>query len=241
MVMAIKINERFLNLFTPAAKAKHADEVWSLVSNAYKDKGGLIGSGFHSKEDMINNVPFWKLHKKEGKIRAVHLYRDKVGRKTVAAASDSTPEGKVGLSKMMKDEFRLKRAYSEVSGRALSFLKHHVDIGSSVIHPNTVRDISGKNIRKPPPDDPHLSLHPELKDHFYQRKIGNEWHTKLMIGTPGNRIVREVAEALIEGSSFDDIFEGFEFEKKAFKIAQKHGISLDQARHMLAAAIGGGK
>lgn len=46
----------------------------------------------------------------------------------------------------------------------------------------------GDEVRRPPENDPELIRHPEYKEHFYQRRIGGEWHTKLMIGTPGKKI-----------------------------------------------------
>jgi hypothetical protein len=39
---------------------------------------------------------------------------------------------------------------------------------------------------------PEVLRHPELKDHFYQRKIGNagdnDWYTKIAMGSPGHII-----------------------------------------------------
>ena len=47
---------------------------------------------------------------------------------------------------------------------------------------------SSDEIRRPPENDPEIQRHPEYKDHFYQRKIGGTWHTKLMIGKPGMKL-----------------------------------------------------
>ena len=43
-------------------------------------------------------------------------------------------------------------------------------------------------IRHAPDDDPEVTRHPEFKNHFYQRKIGDHWHTKVMLGKAGNPI-----------------------------------------------------
>lgn len=43
-------------------------------------------------------------------------------------------------------------------------------------------------LKKPSDDDPDVVRHPDLAKHMYQRRIGNEWHTKIMVGTPGKNI-----------------------------------------------------
>jgi hypothetical protein len=55
-------------------------------------------------------------------------------------------------------------------------------------HEDVKKHLDGEGIRKPPHDDPEVVRHPDLKDHFYQRKIGDHWHTKVMIGTAGKKI-----------------------------------------------------
>ena len=189
------LTERYVNLLPrhQAEKEKHAEHVFNLVQNAYKPIGGIKGNGFRDPADMVKNVPMWKLHKdSEGKVRAVKLYKDKGGRKGVAAASDGSEEGKRALANMMRDEVKQKRSYSEISDRALSFLKkQHGDIASHALPHHEVRRLMpDEEIRKVPNphEDPDVQRHPELKDHFYQRKIGGEWKTKVAIGTAGNKI-----------------------------------------------------
>lgn len=59
--------EHVENLSSSEAKEKYVDEVWQILQDSYKYCGGIHGSGFKSKQDMIDNVPFWKLQKKGGK------------------------------------------------------------------------------------------------------------------------------------------------------------------------------
>jgi hypothetical protein len=187
------LEEKFVNLFPEHEKEKHAhaDHVWNMLQSAYKPIGGIHGSGFESKEDMVKKIPFWKLHKENGKVRSVQLYKDKEGRKRVAVATDGSDAGKKGLAKMMKDDFTQKRSYGEVSGPSLSFLKKHLpNVKDFAIPRHHASKLAKEETRVPPHDDPEVQKHPELKDHFYQRKIGGEWHTKIMLGAPGKKITR---------------------------------------------------
>ena len=109
-------------------------------------------------------------------------------------ATDGSDEGKRGLGHIMKADIDQERSHGEVSGPALSFLKKQVPDITKHAHPREdVRKIfPHEEIRKPPDDDPEIQRHPELKDHFYQRKIGaagdEKWHTKVLTGTPGQKI-----------------------------------------------------
>jgi hypothetical protein len=90
----------------------------------------------------------------------------------------------------MVDDLRQGRSYGETSGKSLSFMKKNAGehLKKHVKTFDEASKISGDELRKPPSDDPDVQRHPEYKDHFYQRKIGDEWHTKLMVGTHGKTI-----------------------------------------------------
>jgi len=187
------LEERFINLIGDHPdKEKHADHVFDMVQHAYKDQGGIHGSGFKDPEDMKKNIPMWKLAKKNGKVVAAALYKDKGGRKRVAVATDGSEEGKAHLSRMMQDDMTRNRSYSEQSGKSLSFLKKNLPEGHlkklALTHEHVKKLFPGEEIRRAPDDDPEVQRHPELKDHFYQRQIGREWHTKVALGTPGKTI-----------------------------------------------------
>jgi len=189
------IEERFVNLLPGQEdkKREHADHVHAMVKKSYEDQGGIQGSGFESPEHMVKKIPMWKLHRTEGKVKAAALYKDKEGRKRVAIATDGSEEGKKAAARIMVDDLRQERSYGETSGKSLSFMKKHA--GEHVKrHAKTYDEAEkilkkgGDEIRKPPEDDEDVRRHPEYKDHFYQRKIGDEWHTKLMVGTHGKTI-----------------------------------------------------
>jgi hypothetical protein len=184
------ITEAFINLIhDDNKKNQYKNEVFDLLYNAYAKIGGIGGSGFRSPDDMVANIPFWKLVVRNGKVVAVSMYKDTEGRKRVAVATDGTETGKEGLADIVRNESG--RSYGEVSGPSLSFTKKNLPAGELnriAIPIDKVQQIigkRGKEIRMPQDDDPEILRHPELKEFFYQRKISEHWHTKLMIGTPG--------------------------------------------------------
>lgn len=183
----LQLDERFVNLLPKdeAAKHEHKHEVFKMLQKSYEDQGGIHGSGFHSPDDMVKNIPFWKMHKKDGKITSVSMYKDSQGRKRVAVASNGTEEGKKALAKSMADDFKQNRSHGEVSGKSLSFLKKQINIkdhAHSFESAKAYHSAKGDEIKKPDDKDPEVVRHPELKDHFYQRKIGDSWHTKVLLG-----------------------------------------------------------
>lgn len=186
------ILEAYINLLPnhEDKKRQHVDAAWNMLQNSYSKIGGIHGSGFNSKEDMIKNIPMWKLVIKKGQVVAGAFYKDKQGRKRVAVATDGTDEGKSHLAKIMTDDLHQGRAFGEVSGPSLAFSrKYNPDFDNHIIPYDHVANImarTGDEISKPDPNDPHVRKYPEIAHHFYRRKIGNEWHTKLMVGKPGN-------------------------------------------------------
>jgi hypothetical protein len=173
-----------------AKKHAHKHEVYHLMQKAYEKIGGIHGSGFESPDHMVKHLPMWKIHKHKGKIVAAVLYKNKHGRKGVAVASDGSHEGKTSLGKMMHHDIKHGKSWSEKSGAALSFTKKQFggDIKKHAIPFDKVKHLHDEELRKPAHDDPEVIRHPELKDHFYQRKIGDSWHTKIALGTPHNEI-----------------------------------------------------
>jgi hypothetical protein len=188
------LEERFINLLhDDPRKHEYADEVHAMVQKSYEKIGGIHGSGFRDKHDMIRNIPMWKLKKKGGKIVSAAFYKDRDGRKSVAIASDGSDEGKRGVAEIFRDDLHRGRSYGEKSSAALSFTKKVVGsehLKKHIIPYHQVQKHLGSDeeIRRPPDDDAEVQRHPEFKEHFYQRKIGDHWHTKLMLGTPGKSL-----------------------------------------------------
>jgi len=183
--------ERFVNLLgDDPEKDKYVDVVWDMITKSYARIGGVQGKGFSSKEDLINNIPFWKLVRKDGDIVAGAFYRDKEGRKRVAVATNGTDTGKVALASIMANDF--DRAYFEVSDPSLGFMIKQVGLDFVQGYARSVeqaQQISGDELQAPPADDPHVVKYPSLANNFYQRDIGGHMHTKIMLGTTGNKIV----------------------------------------------------
>jgi len=183
--------ERFVNLLgDDPEKDKYVDVVWDMITKSYARIGGVQGKGFSSKEDLINNIPFWKLVRKDGDIVAGAFYRDKEGRKRVAVATNGTDTGKVALASIMANDF--DRAYFEVSDPSLGFMIKQVGLDFVQGYARSVeqaQQISGDELQAPPANDPHVVKYPSLANNFYQRDIGGHMHTKIMLGTTGNKIV----------------------------------------------------
>lgn len=117
--------ENLVGLDEKTAKRKRAlkKEIFELLQKAYAPIGGIKGSGFKSPDDMMQNIWFWKICRKKGRIVAVILYKDSLGRKMVALGTDGTELGKEMARKMMFEEISLSRSYGEASGPALSMVK----------------------------------------------------------------------------------------------------------------------
>jgi hypothetical protein len=152
-----------------------------MVQNAYRPLGGIQGSGFESVDDMVAKIPMWKLSVKQGKLRAVVLYKDKNGRKLVAVATDNSPAGKRNLVEILKIEFQ--RSYSEISGPLLKFVKRNLpelidEFGFTFDQAREISTMNGDTIE--PVDDSNME---------YIRNIHGEPHRKLMLGTTGKKIV----------------------------------------------------
>lgn len=182
--------ERFVNALAPGDKEKYKDKVFSLLQSSYAAIGGLKGSGFRNADDMVKNIPMWKMVRRNGEIVAVAMYKDKNGRKRVAVGSNGTQEGKDGVASIFKEDF--SRAYFEISEKSLAF---HVKIlGYDFLKKyatpvSMVKGITGDETYPIEADDKEAAKHPQLKQYFYRREIGGHLHTKLLVGSPGNKIV----------------------------------------------------
>lgn len=186
----LALTESYVNLLPRDAdqREQYKQQVYDLLVAAYASQGGLAGSGFRSPDDMVRNIPFWKLDRKDGKVRAVAMYKDSGGRKRVAVATDGTPEGKRAASRMMIEDLTQGRSYGEASGKSLSFALKNVDLKPYLIpfeKAKAIMQSRGDVVERPADDDPEVIRHPDLKNFFYSRIIGGEPHTKIMVGAPG--------------------------------------------------------
>jgi len=197
------ITERYVNLL-PSQKKERETHAGHLLNNilkpSYEKIGGIHGTGFNDEQDIVKNTSMWKLHRHNGKIIAGSVYKNKPGksggRKLVAVGSDGSLEGRRAAGKMMVDDLVRKRSHAELSDDALTSLKKGLTrVGSNLNHhtktyeqAKAIHNSNADEIRKPPADDENVMRHPDVAHHFYQRKIGGEWHTKLMVGTEGKHV-----------------------------------------------------
>lgn len=106
--------ERVVNLFQPDDQMKYADQVWDILQKSYVKAGG-----FHSAndiQDLIAKTNMWKLVVRNGKVTAVNLYRDLHGRKSIAAGTDGTLQGKKDYMMVKDADIKYRRSWAEVSG-----------------------------------------------------------------------------------------------------------------------------
>lgn len=193
------LTERFINAVgndeqAMATKAKYRDAVWDMLQRSYAPIGGIKGSGFESPEDMMN-IPFWKIAVRDGVLRAVILYKDNYGRKSVAVGTDGSPEG----SSFIEDVFRNdpSRSYSEKSksalGKALKLIPRD-RIEEYLSTPDEVQKVfPDKKIialadlsKEDWPTDALFTInkYPFLIDYGYVRDLNGEFVFKVMTGTP---------------------------------------------------------
>lgn len=193
------LNEGFINTLPgdTATKERWADEVWDMLKSSYAPHGGVKGSGFSSKEDMIKNIPMWKLSTVKGKLVAVVMYKDKAGRKAVAGATDGSKDGILKYKEMVKAE--LSRSFGEKSKAALSVLMKIMPwerLENFTLTPSEAAKALGKNVtpiksyRGELPADAKVSLDkfPQLEEYAYLRQIAGTATFKVAFGTPGLEI-----------------------------------------------------
>lgn len=160
-------------------KEKYSSQVWKILQEAYESQGGIKGSGFNSEKDMIN-IPFWKLDIVDDTVLAVFMYKFKKEmpdtrpiRKLVAlgVSNENRDLGRIKMQNIMKMEFG--RSIIEISGLMEGYVKKNFpqEMSKYIL---TVDD--AKRIL---PNDDIV----QIDKHKYNRKIGGEYHEKIMLGT----------------------------------------------------------
>ena len=167
--LASLITEKYVNIWDNENKRKYIDVVYNMIQNSYKDIGGYPDS----KEELINGSMLWKMVKKNGNVVAVRIYKDKLGRKAIALATDGTTLGKSQVMKIIEDDIKLDRSWSEVSGKMETILKKK---GAVPIPNKFAKQLLNKDI---------ISLNPD--GYHYTRLIGGSPKEKIILsGIPDN-------------------------------------------------------
>jgi hypothetical protein len=198
------IEENYKNFIGAESKKdreKWVDQAWDIVQKSYSPIGGIKGSGFASKQDMIDKLPFWKLYTKGDKLVAAAFYKDKGGRKSVAIATDGSDLGK----KIVGDIFKasLGVSYGEKSGPALATMINAVpwdELKNFLLTPAQLSKISGDKILAVAEFGPEnldekdkftYDKFPKMRPYFYIRELDGEMHLKAAMGTPNLPIYKK--------------------------------------------------
>lgn len=181
----IRLVETIDNFFIndKQGREKYADQVWEILQQSYASIGGIKGSGFKSKEDMIEKIPMWKIWRQGDTVKIVMMYKgNQAGRKRVAMGTDGSPEAKKMLAKMVKDEYTQGRAFGEISGSSLKFIKRILgdEFKNILIPTHEIKNILTKDW-----EEGNIKI---IDDENYERKISGHYHPKVMVGTPGQHI-----------------------------------------------------
>jgi hypothetical protein len=195
------LSENYKNFIGPNSKEQRerwADEVWSILQKSYAPIGGIKGKGFNSKQDMIDNIPFWKIYTKNDKVVAAAFYKDKGGRKAVAIATDGSDLGKKIVADIYKASLGV--SYGEKSGPALGTMMKTIDwdvLKNFMFTPDQLEKISGDKVIRVEKfgvdnlndkDKFTYDKFPKLRPYFYVRELDGEMHLKAAMGTPGLKI-----------------------------------------------------
>lgn len=178
-----KLNESVKNLLgenSNKLKLKYMDQVWNILQTAYKSQGGIKGSGFKSKEDMLN-IPFWKLDIVDEKVLCVLMYKytptdtiDGNVRKLCALGTVIDEDRNLARTKLrniIKMEF--SRSILEVSGLMEQYLMKNfpIEYKKYMLTTDEVEKILVFDEIKP------------IDKYRYYRLIGTEDYEKVMLGS----------------------------------------------------------
>jgi hypothetical protein len=182
-----------------AIKQKYSQQVWDILQSSYANIGGIKGNGFGTKDDMLK-IPMWKMGIRDGKVYAVIMYKDKGGRKSVAAGTDQSIEGGWFIKDIMANE--LGRSFGEKSKGALGTIMKLYPlevIKQFLSSPDRVKEMFPNDgivaitevDEQEWPIDAKLTLnkYPLLIDYGYLREMNGDMLFKVMLGTSGRPII----------------------------------------------------
>ena len=152
----------------------HRKEIHHMIHKSYEALGGYGGHKSGSKEesdaihhDISHSVI--KATKRNGKITSVNMYKKQHGRKSIASGTDGSEQGKKDWKKTKLEDHEHKRAWGEVSGAAEHLQRK---MGVPVVPANKAGKLLNKDVT------------PHKDGEHYERKIGGEVHTKVIMGHP---------------------------------------------------------
>ena len=194
------LSESFVNALDTETKERFKDQVWKILQRSYQPIGGIKGNGFSSPDEMVREIPFWKMDVINQHVTSVVMYKDRNGRKAVAVGTDGSPRGKKKVIEMLEGDITLRRAYGEQSksslGLVLKLFPKDVII-QYLLTPEQANQLVDEDVipisrvkDSELPDDAKLALskYPFLREYGYLRELGGALHFKVMIGTPRKTI-----------------------------------------------------
>src|ERR1700741_3909740 len=146
------LTEHIVNLLTPQDKQKYAIVVWDLLQQSYAPAGGFHSAA--SPEELITKSGLWKLMRRDGKITVAAIYRDQNGRKSIAAGTDGSQQGKKDYMAIKNADVSMNRAWAEVSGAPEKILLRS---GAKPIPAKFAPLLTGKEIVEYNPDGFHYT------------------------------------------------------------------------------------
>lgn len=169
------LNEHYLNFWQNdrEKKEQYADVVMDILDKSYAN----IGGAHTSKDEIVGDNIYWKLVKRDGKIVAASLYKIQGdNRKLMVCGSDGSKQGKDELKKILLDDVTLtaRGAYAEVSEAI-----EHIMVDKYNCKKVPV-DVAEKVLAALP--NPKKILDKKEDGYHYDRKIGNDVYTKIMVG-----------------------------------------------------------
>lgn len=187
------LNERFITVTNNNDMNKYVNIVWDMLQDAYKEIGGFLTA--KTKDELIKKSSLWKMVRRNGKILAVKIYTSKKGgRKSIACATNGTPEGKDALYSILKEDIKMmdqRQAWAEVSGK----MEHlYNKFGGVVVPSKYIQDILADKEIFNQKDDGH-----------YSRNIKGEPHEKIIYGWIDPEIKQKVDSRLNESYNAIDI------------------------------------
>ena len=155
-------------------REKYRTQIHDIIHTSYVKAGGYGGlaSGSKAESDAINadiDSSLIKATRRGDVITSVNLYKKAHGRKSIASGTNGTPQGKIDYMKGKLEDHEQQRAWGEVSGAA-----EHIQrkLGAPVIKSARAKELLNKDV----------VAHTDTE--HYNRKIGPDMHTKIMMGHP---------------------------------------------------------
>ena len=185
--------ERVVNAFDANKKQHYASQVWELLQKSYSSVPGGFGTAA-TIEELIEKSGLWKLVVRDGRVTAAGIYRDQFGRKSIAAGTDGTTQGKKDYMMIKDADVKLGRAWAEVSGAPERIMAKS---GAKPLPAKFAKVLTGKEILEYNPDGFH-----------YTRLIAGSPHEKVIYGIVN--LTPELEKQLVQaGISLNDLPQNF--------------------------------